>query len=450
MLAGAVGFLLQGFALDLQLDQAAVDFVQGFGLGIHGHAHAAGGLIDQVDGLVGQEAVGDVAVRQGGCGDDCRVGNADPVVDLVLFLQAAQDRDGVLDRRLGHHDRLETPGQGRVLFNVFSVLIQRRGPDAMQLAARQGGLQEVGGIHSPVGLAGPDQSVHLVDEQDDLTFGGGDLVQHGFQPLLELAAIFGPGNQGPHVQAHHLLVAQGFGHIAVDDAQGQALDDGGLADAGLTDEDGIVLGAPGQDLDGATDLLVAADDRVDLAVGSRQGQVAGIAIERIIAVFGPGAVGGLALAQLIDGGVQLVGRDARGGQDGLGDAALLSQGLEQALGRDELVAGLFRGLFGGGEDAGGVAVEIELAGAALDLGAFGQRGFDVGQGAFGVAAGGGDQVTGQAVAFLQEHLQKVLGRELLMAARERQRLGRLDGGFGPVGILVKLQGVSLREADGPV
>ena len=66
--AGLVGFLLQGLALDLELDDAPVQFVQGFGLGVDLHAQAAGRLVHQVDGLVGQEAVGDVAVgeRRGG------------------------------------------------------------------------------------------------------------------------------------------------------------------------------------------------------------------------------------------------------------------------------------------------------------------------------------------------------------------------------------------------
>jgi hypothetical protein len=42
----------------------AVDLVQFLRLGIHLHAQPRGGLVHQVDRLVGQEAVGDVAVRQ--------------------------------------------------------------------------------------------------------------------------------------------------------------------------------------------------------------------------------------------------------------------------------------------------------------------------------------------------------------------------------------------------
>ena len=41
--------------------------------------------------------------------------------------------------------------------------------------------------------------------------------------------------------------------------------DGGLADAGLADQHGIVLGAAAEHLDGAADFLVAADHRVELA-----------------------------------------------------------------------------------------------------------------------------------------------------------------------------------------
>ena len=67
----------------------------------------------------------------------------------------------------GHEHRLEPPGQRRVLFNVLAVFVERRRADTVQLAARQRRFQQVGGIHRAFGLAGPDQRVHFVDEQDD-------------------------------------------------------------------------------------------------------------------------------------------------------------------------------------------------------------------------------------------------------------------------------------------
>ena len=183
------------------------------------------------------------------------------MVLLVLLLQAAQDGDGVLHRRLGDEDRLEAPRQGGVLLDVLAVLVERGGADAVQLAARQRGLQQVAGIHGALGLAGADDGVQLVDEQDDAAALGLHLGQHGLQPLLELAAILGAGDQRAHVERQQLLVLEALGHVALDDALGQAFGDGGLADAGLADQHGIVLGAPGQHLDGAADLLVAADHR---------------------------------------------------------------------------------------------------------------------------------------------------------------------------------------------
>ena len=51
------------------------------------------------------------------------------------------------------------------------------------------------------------------------------------------------------------LSAQDLGHVAVDDRLGQALDDGGLADAGLAEEHRVVLGAAAEDLPQAFDLF---------------------------------------------------------------------------------------------------------------------------------------------------------------------------------------------------
>ena len=68
-----------------------------------------------------------------------------------------------------------------------------------------------------------------------------------------------------------------FGHVAADDALRQALDDGGLADAGLADEHRVVLGAARQHLDDAADLLVAADHRIELVLARQLGQVAAVA-----------------------------------------------------------------------------------------------------------------------------------------------------------------------------
>ena len=75
--------------------------------------HGAG-FIHKVNGLVRQEAVGNIAVGQGRGGDERSVLNLDAVVDLIPFLQTTQDRDGVLHGRFVDHDRLEWNEQFQV------------------------------------------------------------------------------------------------------------------------------------------------------------------------------------------------------------------------------------------------------------------------------------------------------------------------------------------------
>ena len=186
-----VGLLAQRLALDLELDAAPLELVELDRHRVDLHAQPRRGLVDEVDRLVGQEAVGDVAVRQRGRRDERRVGDAHAVVHLVALAQAAQDRDGLLDRRLVDEDRLEAPLERGVLLDVLAVLVERRRADRVQLAAREHRLEQVRRVHRALGRPGADDGVQLVDEQDDLPVAVLDLLEDGLEALLELAAELG-------------------------------------------------------------------------------------------------------------------------------------------------------------------------------------------------------------------------------------------------------------------
>ena len=128
------------------------------------------------------------------------------------------------------------------------------------------------------------------------------LLEHGLETFLELAAKLGAGDQGAHVEGDDSLVLEPLGHVAADDALRQAFDDGGLADAGLADEDGIVLGAARQHLNDAANLFVAANDRVELALGGGLRQIAAILFERFVGRLGVGRRDALMAAHLLQGG----------------------------------------------------------------------------------------------------------------------------------------------------
>ena len=217
---------------------------------------------------------------------------------LEALAQAAQDRDRVLNGRLVDHHGLEAALERGVLLDVAAVLVERGRADAMQLAARQHRLEHVAGVHRALGRPRADHGVQLVDEQQDPPLGGPDLPQHRLEALLELAAELGAGHERAEVEGEHRLVAQTLGHVPPHDALGEALDDGGLADAGLADQHGVVLGLAGEDLDRAPDLLVPPDDRIELSAARLLDEVAAILLERLVGCLGCRAGHALAAAHL--------------------------------------------------------------------------------------------------------------------------------------------------------
>ena len=223
------------------------------------------------------------------------------MVHLKALLQAAQNGDGVLHRGLFHHYGLEAPLQGGVLFNILAVLVHRGGADAVQFAARQHGLEQIARVHGALGLARAHNSMQFVDEEDDLAFAFLHFIEHGLEPFLELAPVFGPGDKRAHVQGEEFAALEALGHVALDDAEGQAFHDGGFAHARFADEHRIVLGAPRKNADHPADFRVAADDRVHLALARRVHQVARIFAQGLEGVLGIGAGHARAAAQLFHG-----------------------------------------------------------------------------------------------------------------------------------------------------
>ena len=192
---------------------------------------------------------------------------------LVALAEALEDLDGVGHGGLVHHDLLETTLEGGVLFEVLAVLVERGGADGLQLTTGQHGLEDAGRVDRALGGSGADEGVDLVDEQDDVA-AGLDLLQHLLEALLEITAVAGTGDERTEVEGVELLVLQGLGDIARRDLLGEALDDGGLADAGFADEHRVVLGAAAEHLHHPLGFLLAADDRIELLLAGELGEVA--------------------------------------------------------------------------------------------------------------------------------------------------------------------------------
>ena len=202
------------------------------------------------------------------------------MVLLEARLQALQDLDRLLDGRLHDIDLLEAPRQGRVLLEDAPVFGERGGADALHRARAEGGLQQVARVERAARRrACPDQGVDLVDEEDRVRLVL-EVLEHALQALLEITAVLGAGQQGAHVERVDDRIGQDLGHFVLRDAPGESLGDGGLADAGLADQQRVVLAPAAEDLNDTLDLVLAADQRIDLAVAGELVEVLGELVER--------------------------------------------------------------------------------------------------------------------------------------------------------------------------
>src|SRR5262245_9858072 len=234
---------------------------------------AGASLVDEIDRLVGQEPIGDVPVRLIHRRFDRLARVLDVVEVLVAVFHADQDVDRFALTRRVDFDGLEAALERAVLLDVFPVFGRRGRADAADLAAGESRLQDVRGVQRALRGSRPDERVQLVDEDDDVRVVG-QLFHDRLEALFELAAIFRAGDDQRDVEGENPLVGEEVRDVAVDDLLRETLDDGGLAHAGFPDEHGVVLGAAAQDLLDAFELVLAADQRVELVLHRRLGQVA--------------------------------------------------------------------------------------------------------------------------------------------------------------------------------
>ncbi len=281
-----VFFLAQGLPFDFQLDDLTFNNINVHGQCVHFHAEARRGFINQVDGLVRQETIGDVAMRKHRSRDDCRILDLHAMMDFVALLQSAKNGNRVFDGGLADIGLLKSSFEGFVLLDVFLIFVQRGCADATQIATCQCGLQHIGSIHRSFGSAGADQRVQFVDEQNDVAAGFFDFLEDGLQTVFKFAAILRSGNHRAKIQRDDSLMLEGFRNVAGDNSLRQAFNNCGLSYSRLANQYGIVFGSSGENLNDAPHFFVTADDRIEFAFARKLRQIARIALQRLIFFFG--------------------------------------------------------------------------------------------------------------------------------------------------------------------
>ena len=267
--------------------------------------------------------------------------------------------------------------------------------------------------------------MQLIDKQDDLPVGLLDLLKHGLQTLLKLAAVLCAGYQRAHVEREYCFVFKSLGHIAADDTLGKSLCDSGLADARLADEHGVILRLTRKDADDISYLGIAADNGVELIAARTLDKVGAVFFKRVIGVFGIIAREGafFDLRQLL-------------GEFCLGYAVAVKNALYRRRGRGKnadhdvldgkiLIAQTLCRFLGGVHNAIGFAREVDLI-VAGDLGHALDRRVKLGEHRIAVNAHLSQQRRDKAAVLINEGIQQMLGGNILIVVFHRHGFGGLD------------------------
>ena len=150
----------------------------------------------------------------------------------------------------------------------------------------------------------------LIDEEDDLSLGLLDFVKNGFQTLLELTSELCARNKAAHIEGEDSSVTKIYGDISTDDTLCKTLNDSGLTNARLTDDNRVVLGLTGKDTDNVSYFGISADNRVKLVSLCEFNEVLTVFFQYIVGVIGVVAQNSLVSSYLGESVEELVFIDA--------------------------------------------------------------------------------------------------------------------------------------------
>jgi len=159
-------FLGEGGLLNLQPEDATRQLVELLRHRVHLRPDHRTGLVHEVDGLVGQKAVGDVPVGKRDGADERGVLDATPWCSSKRSLMRAGSRARPRAGRFDEHGLEATLKRGvlSMCLRYSSSVVAPRQCNSPRASI---GLREVARVHRAFGLAGAHDEVELVDEQQD-------------------------------------------------------------------------------------------------------------------------------------------------------------------------------------------------------------------------------------------------------------------------------------------
>ena len=172
------------------------------------------------------------------------------------------------------------------------------------------GLSMLPASMAPSAAPGADHGVQLVDEGDDLALGVGDLLEHGLQALLELAAVLGARHHRPRSRVTRRLFFRPSGTSPSTMRRARPSTMAVLPTPGSPMRTGLFLVR--RDSTWMTRRISSSRPMTgsSLPCAGRLGEVAPVLLERLVLLLGVLAGDPVAAPHLLQGGEQLFALDA--------------------------------------------------------------------------------------------------------------------------------------------
>ena len=131
----------------------------------------------------------------------------------------------------------------------------------MDLSSGKCWFKKIGSIHGPLGGAGANNYVNLVNKGDYIP-GSGNFIQYSLESLLKFPPVLRPCYQLTHIQSENSSVLQIIRDVTLNNPLGQPFHNSGFPDPRFTYNYGIVFQAATQNLYGLSNLFIPPDNRV--------------------------------------------------------------------------------------------------------------------------------------------------------------------------------------------
>ena len=206
------------------------------------------------------------------------------MVLLIFFLDSIQNTDSFFLCGFFHIDRLKTPLQRCILFNVLPVFRYGGGTNHLNLTPCKRRLQNIGGVDCSLCTAGTDDSVQFIQKQDHISVFC-HLTDYLLDSLFKLAAILTSCHHPGQIQCQHPLILDRSRNPAFDNTHRKPLYHCRFTHTGFTDEAGIILGSSTQNLYQTQNLFLSSDTGIQLPLSCHGCQVSAVLAQGTVFPF---------------------------------------------------------------------------------------------------------------------------------------------------------------------